>query len=151
MEIGDAHARGVLRRAQGYADIEDVRLFRQLHLHGELFQHGADGGDLRFGDGGDDLQLFGSVSRGDARADGGGDAAQPARVRDDHALDVFEDVAADGDFGGQGRLAEQVARGGGGKGYGDGFGAAHGGQQLFAEDAQIALVDGLIHGMPFLL
>ena len=58
---------------------------------------------------------------------------------------------ANGDFGGQGLLAEQVARGGGGKGYGDGFGAAHGGQQLFAEDAQIALVDGLIHGMPFLL
>ena len=84
--------------------------------------------------GGQDLQPLFPPARDKTGCHGGLNAPQPTGVGYNDAFDVFNDIAADGDFHSV-RQLRPAASGGvpgcsGAISQGNGFGAAHGGNQL---------------------
>ena len=142
----DLHHGGV---AAGFGLDADVQIFHALgqlaaahalsrqptHFFGGLRGHAADDFQLQVGVAGQRTQQGGDL-----------DALLPAGVGHIHALHVLDDVAAAQSDHFLGHGAQHLPRLGGGEGDGDGFGAAHGGDEFFVQDLQIIFILTGYHG-----
>ena len=95
---------------------------------------------------GQHLKLRVRVADAHTRCDGNRDSLAPARVRDDDAFDIFNDIAADGQFDPLRQSFQcfpcERAR----VSDGNGLRAAHRGHKLFVQDPDIRLIKCCIHG-----
>ena len=132
--LGDADAGGVLPDSQPDDDVEDLAVVHRLDVNGGVRQKAAHLGLLGFSHFRDDFQRLAGLACHDAGGGRGLDALHAAGVGDDDALDVLDDVIADPQPDRAGQLAQHLPGLGGGVGDGDGFGAAHRGDQLLVQD-----------------
>ena len=113
-----------------HADEEDVGFVRLTHFDGRRLNEFADAVALFGRDRGEHFE--GRLGlRGHEPGDGRGfKPRQPARVRDDHALDVLHDVARDVELDALGIAPEALGADRGRIGERDGLGTAHGGKEF---------------------
>ena len=124
---------GAVQRGLRHDDLGRIEVFaqkRQLLLR-DACQH---------------LELRVGIADARARRDRNGKALAPARVRNDDALDVFDDVAAHAELNARRIRSQRFARERARISDGDRLGTAHRGHKLFAQDIDISRVKRRIHG-----
>ena len=140
----------IVRNAQTHAvgafikpkvDVEQLRTLRLHHRHGAGVHKLTDEVNILLTNARKHLKLPVRIAHCDARCDGGGDAFKPARVGNDDAFYVFNDVAAYNYVDLVGHFAENLPRFRSGIRHCDRLGAAHGGDKLLPENLQILPVD----------
>ena len=130
-------------------NIQELVILGRLHPDDPAVQKCADLSLLLRLQRGQDFQLLVPLTGNDPGGDGSLNAPQAAGVGDDDAFYVLDDIAADGDFDPVRQLRPAasggVPSGSGAVGQGNGFGAAHGGNQFLPQKGKILLVYGLFH------
>lgn len=126
MALADVHGGVMGSGVHGHLHVQQVAFVHAFHADGGVHQKLLDFGVLRFVDAGQHLKRAVLVAGDDACGDGGLDALQTAGVRNGHAFDILDDVAADTDKNALGHIAQLGSRPGGAVCQGDRLGAAGG-------------------------
>lgn len=141
----DTDARAVLRRNCFDANVENTAGIRAVDGEFRLVHVARDGGVIFGADSVQNLKFFVRVAERDTCGSGSNDAFESACVGDDHAFDVFEDVAADEDVNRRRHTTQSLACERGGIRDGDRFGAAHRGQQLAVQNFEEFGIETFVH------
>ena len=149
--IHDAHVGRVFSCKSSHSDVEDVVAVNVNDFDFRTVEVGLDFRNPVLGHACDDFQLGGRVAHSGTGRCGGFDSAQPARIRDDDALDVFDDVAADFDPHPLRKRTQNLAGFCSCVSDRDRLGASHGGTQFLVQDVDIVCVTCvvLIHYFTF--
>ena len=148
MEASDLDEGAVRSRRDAHLNVKHIVLIRTPDGERRLLQIGADGLYLLRRELREHLKLRIRVVGHDASRGRGRDAAQAVRIRNDDALDIFDDVRTCEHLHRLRQRAERLARKRRTVSHGDGLGTAHGGLQLLFQDRDIFAIDPLIHDFP---
>ena len=144
----DAHICRMPAAEGADADVEHAAALRFPDGEGRRSEVFRDAGVLFLPHAGEHFEFAVGVSCRKARRGGAFHPAKAARMGDDDALDVLQDVAAHFDLSALGEHAQRLFRKGGGIGDGDGFGAAHRGHEFFFEPFDAGAPQRFFHGDP---
>ena len=148
VEARDLDEGAVRSRRDAHLNVKHIVLIRTPDGERRLLQIGADGLYLLRRELREHLKLRIRVVGHDARRGRGRNAAQAVRIRNDDALDIFDDVRTCEHLHRLRQRAERLARKRRTVSHGDGLGTAHGGLQFLFQDRDIFAIDPLIHDFP---
>ena len=147
MIVADAHHSPFLTAVQGHQNVKDDTVIHSFHGNRHGLQKIAHLLLLLAGDLCNDFQSFLCFAGHDTGYRRGFDALHAVGIGNDNTFYVFNNIVADADGDPIRSCAQNFPGLGSGVGNGDGFGAAHGGDQLFFQNLHIGLIAsvGFIH------